>query len=373
MKIAGISGLLVVVLWAVVPGMVFGQRVQFPSELPAGAPPGAMSGSSAPPAMFDGTIQPVPQPMPPEFQPPRIDWDPYDTPRQTSGPLYPYDPNFQFGGAGSPGAPMTAFATVTKFLQEVRLDYLWMPGTSAREFGINDIELASTFAWPVFYNPDTPLLITPGFAVHLWNGPSGLGALGVHLPGQVYDAYLDTAWNPQITGWLGGELAARVGIYSDFEKFNSESIRFLGKGLLRLTGTPSFTVKVGVWYLHRVRVKLLPAGGIVWTPNPNVRFDILFPDPKVAWLWTTYGNTEWWGYLRGEYGGGSWSIEGPGGAVTKTDYNDLRAAVGVEFNTPNSLRGLFEAGIAFEREIFRADIGAFNLNSTVFLRGGLAY
>ena len=368
MKNAGISSLLVVSMWAVVPVMAFGQNIRVPTELSADQLPGSSAAVPAPAATLDGTIRPVPL----DCQPPPPYWDPYGTPGANSAPLYPSDPSFQFGAPGPSGGPPITFATATKFLQEVRLDYVWMPGTAAREFGINDIELSSTFAFPAFYNPDTPLLITPGFAVHLWNGPSG-AVLGADLPPRVYDAYLDAAWNPQITTWLGGELSFRIGVYSDFRKADFDSLRYTGKGLLRLAGTPSFTVKAGVWYLHRVRIKMLPAGGIVWTPNPNVRFDILFPDPKLAWLMTTYGSVEWWGYLRGEYGGGSWSIEGPPGVVEKIDYNDIRVAVGVDFNAQNVCNGLFEVGVAFQRELFHAIGGAFDLNTTVFVRGGFAF
>ena len=368
MKNAGISSLLIVTICAVVPAMVFGQNMRFPSELPVDPVPGPSMVVPAPAATLDGTIRPVPL----DCQPPPPYWDPYGTPGATTQPLYPNDPSFQFIAPGSSGGAPITFAMATKFLQEVRLDYVWMPGTAEREFGINDIELSSTFAFPAFYNPETPLLITPGFAVHLWNGPSG-AALGVDLPSRVFDAYLDAAWNPQISGWLGGELSFRIGVYSDFKKVGSDSIRYTGKGLLRLTATRSFTFKAGVWYLHRVRIKMLPAGGVVWTPNPNIRFDIVFPDPKLAWLMKTYGSTTWWGYIRGEYGGGSWSLEGPGAVVDRLDYNDMRVAFGVDFDTQNVFKGLFEVGVAFEREIFTTALGGFDLNTTVFVGGGLAF
>ena len=355
-----------VVVWGIAGTSALGQRVQFPTEAPSVTVPG-------PGVTLDGTIHPVP----PECQPPQLGWDPYASPgapgaTSAPGTLWQNDPNFQ---AGAYGVPAITFATATKFLQEARIDYVWMPGTAAREFGINDIEATATFAIPVFANPDTPLLITPGFAAHLWNGPTGLAALGVHMPGQAYDAYLDAAWNPQVTPWLGGELSFRVGVYSDFKQFTSDSVRYTGTGLMKVAVTPSFAIKGGIWYLHRQRIKLLPAGGIVWTPNTNVRYEIVFPNPKLARHLTTFGTTEWWGYLRGEYGGGSWTLDlpAPVNRVERLDYNDMRVAVGVDFTTLNRFNGLFEVGMAFEREIYHAVWGAFDLNTTVFLRGGFAY
>jgi hypothetical protein len=268
-----------------------------------------------------------------------------------------------------PGGPSGTITTMKRFLQEVRLDYVWMPGSASREFGINDVDLSATFAIPFLHNPKTPLLITPGFAVHYWSGPSGLL---VNLPPRVYDAYLGAAWNPQLSPVFSGELGCRVGIYSDFQRVTSDSLRYQGYGLGALALSPSFTVKAGVVYLDRQNVKLLPAGGIVWTPSPDIRFEILFPNPKLAMRLPAYSSCEWWGYVRGEYGGGSWTIK-DNGTSSPMDYNDMRAAVGVEFATVRRLHGLFETGVAFERELYGNRNAQFDLNSTVFVRAGLAY
>ena len=59
--------------------------------------------------------------------------------------------------------------------------------------------------------------------------------------------------------------------------------------------------------------------------------------------------------------------------IQSMDYNDMRVGVGVEYNTLNHCSGLFEVGVAFERELFFRDGPTFDLNTTVYLRGGLAY
>ena len=57
------------------------------------------------------------------------------------------------------------------------------------------------------------------------------------------------------------------------------------------------------------------------------------------------------------------------------DYNDIRVAVGLEFNTLKQLHGMFEVGGAFSREVvYQSGLPhAFYPNNTVFLRAGLAY
>ena len=284
-------------------------------------------------------------------------------------------------------------AAMQKFLQHVDLDFHWFAGNNGvinhQELGIDDVELSGTFAFPLFYNSQTPLLVTPGFAVHYWDGPLSVPppTPPPDLPARTYDAYLDAAWNPQMTTWLGAELDARIGVYSDFNVVTNSAIRFTGKAEAVMSFSPSVKVKAGIWYLNRNVVKMLPAGGICWTPNPDVYFNILFPNPKIAKRLTTWGNTDWWMYASGDYGGGKWQITRNNGLTSNPylpnmngvrdtfDYNDIRVAVGLEFNTTRQFHGMFEIGGAFSREVVYQSTfpSAFYPNNTVFLRTGLAY
>ena len=259
----------------------------------------------------------------------------------------------------------------TRLLKEVRLQEHWFASMTPNKFGMNDVETYATFALPFFYNQQTPILVTPGFAIHLWDGPLS----PADLPPRVYDAYLDAAWNPQPAPWLGGELSARVGVYSDFSKVVSHSFEITGKGLAVLTFSPSFNIEAGIWYLDRLRVKILPAGGVVWTPNNDVRFDILFPNPKFTKRIATIGTTDWRFMIRGEYGGGNWTVKRLSGVIDEVNYNDIRVATGLEFDRTGVIHGMLETGVAFDREIlFRVGPPAtFYPTTTVFIGGAIAY
>jgi hypothetical protein len=275
--------------------------------------------------------------------------------------------------------PTGTMEKVKRFFQGASLEYMWMPGNGSDELGINDVELSATFAFPFFYNPDSPLYVTPGFAIHYWNGPSGTWTTvpPVGFPPRTYDAYLDAQWDPQINQVLGGELSVRVGVYSDFAKVVNESLRYQGRGVMVLSLSPRMQVKAGVEYLDRRRIKLLPVGGLVWSPTPDYRFEIIFPDPKLAVRLQSFGNADWWLFFRGEYGGGSWTIKGdaPGDPdlIVQRDYNDTRAAIGVEFESASGVDGFFEAGLAFEREIYGDGLRLFGPNAGVFLGAGIHY
>ncbi|MHB8898746.1 MAG: hypothetical protein ACYC6Y_08370 [Thermoguttaceae bacterium] len=325
-----------------------------PGVAPSYAPPG-------PTAQFQGTIAPAPTPG----------WDPYATPGAQNPAIIPYDPYLPGSAPGC--TPPTGYVeTMQRFMDEVRVDYVWMPGNGTEELGLSEADLSASFAFP-FFGSKAPLMVTPGFATTWWNGPAPPHPPNPEFPPRLYDAYLDTAWNPQPTPEFGAELNFRIGIYSDFDRVVNESIRYTGKGYGVLSLSPAFKIKAGIQYLDRQKIKLLPAGGLIWTPNANTRFDILFPDPRLAWRLRQVGNVEWWLYGRGEYGGGSWTISDGLGGVIETDYNDVRVAVGMQFDDQSRWKGHFEVGYAFEREIYQIGEAQMKPTPTVFIGAGLAY
>ena len=57
-----------------------------------------------------------------------------------------------------------------KFLQETRLRYTFIPANGSNHLGLNEIETSASFAIPIIYD-QAPLIVTPGFGVHLLDGP----------------------------------------------------------------------------------------------------------------------------------------------------------------------------------------------------------
>ena len=281
-------------------------------------------------------------------------------------------------GGGSPGMlpqgpyldwgnPAATMAEMQRFIQEVRADYHYFAPEGSKPLGFNEIELSTTLAFPFLRNAQTPLLITPGFATYFWQGPnSTMPPAPADMPAYTFDTYLDTAWNPKVNNRFGGELDGRVGVYSDFRGLDTQSLRVTGRALAVLALTPDQVVKVklGLWYLNRVRYKLLPDFGIVWQPNADTHFDILFPNPKFTQRLQSFGNTEWWWYASGDYGGDAWTIRrgkefgavNPG-AMDEVDYNDIRIALGLEFKRLTGA-GLSARSRSAGRSTGRSTIGA---------------
>lgn len=397
--------LCLLVFWMVGAERLLAQRVQFPSAAPTYSP--------AP------TYTPTPQPTLPGYDPygnPLLGTPPADVPYNAAPqlstppitppvtpPVTPSGPIAPAPTVAAPGAPtlggsvypsgvpfqwesgayqyQNSDGTVVRLqrlLQQIGYEQTWIWGNQGiDQLGINRTELTATFGVPIFYNPNTPLLITPGFAFNWLEGPLSAPAnMFADLPPRVYDAYLDGAWYPQFTDWLSADLGLRTGVWTDFHEVNTDSIRILGRGLGVLSLSPQFDFLVGVWYLDRNNVKLLPAGGVHWRPNPEWDAYLVFPNPKVRKRSVNIGSSQFWIYVSGEYGGGRWTVERAGGIGDDVDYNDIRAIFGIEWETQTQARGHVEVGYVFDRELLFYKTQSppkLNLDDSVMVRAGLNF
>jgi hypothetical protein len=383
------SGLWValVLLWA---APASAQRMQFPTP-PAGGTVYTSQGTGAmlDSAFYQGSVGWDPYADPGAMQPPALNpylgttdpsplsgnplTNPYGSPppaygQPPGGPL----PDPYYGTGQVPGVQPAQ----TRLVQEVSITNTWLNGSGSKKFGVDDLELHTSLAVPFFYQP-APIIVRPGFNFHFWDGPvtpDPTDPWSPDLPGQVYDAYLATGFKPQFTPWLSADLGVSVGVYSDFQYVSDKSIRVLGRGMGVLTMSPQWQVHAGVIYVNRLDIKILPAGGVVWTPNADARFELLFPRPKLAQRITTYGNNDIWGYIAGEWGGGAWTIERRALGRDRVEYSDLRLILGVEWLGMSRITGNFEVGYVFNRKIiYVSGTPDFEPSDTVMLRASLGF
>ncbi len=289
-----------------------------------------------------------------------------------------YPPN-NWNPQGSVFATSPAYPQFIRFFQGPRFRHAFIGGNDdADALMINDSDLALAFAWPNFLFSDQPLYLMPTFSLHQWDGPKPPSS--ADLPALAYSAFLDTGWQSDPARILGAELGMRVGMFSDFDTATSDSLRVMGRGIGRIRLTPRATLKLGVLYLDRNKVKLLPAGGLLWQPNPDTRFDLFFPEPKLSHYLSTIGNSDTWWYVGGYYGGGSWTVERRAGGKESVDINDLRLVLGLEWGRNDQMRqgrrnGFVEIGYVFDRELLykESPLDNMDLQDTIMVRVGFGY
>ena len=388
--------LLLLLVWTVCAQSAEAQRVQFPSAAPSYAPTpqpvlpefdpygNPLLGTPPPDVPYNVSPQISPSIVPPANSPNAIGGAPLAQPGvpQQGGSLFPNGLPYQWeSGAYQYQNSDGTVVRLQRLLQQISFEQTWIYDNNKSDgMGLNRTELAATFGVPIFYNPNTPLLISPGFAFNWLDGPVTIdpndGGSGADMPPRVYDAYLDFAWHPQLAAWLHADLGVRTGVWTDFEEVNGDSVRVLGRGLGVMSFTPTWDLLVGVWYLDRNRVKLLPAGGVHWRPSSEWDMYLVFPNPKIRKRSIAMGTSQWWIYFAGEYGGGRWTVERAGGVGDDVDYNDIRAIFGIEWETQTQARGHFEVGYVFDRELLfdkSRSPAELKLDDSIMLRAGFDF
>ncbi len=301
-------------------------------------------------------------------------------------PVYPPSPYGSVGGSGTAWNPQgTVFngslgtPQFIRLFQGPRLRHAWLYGNDDPDaLMINDTDVALAFVVPNFFYSTQPLYILPSFSLHQWEGPKPPSS--ADLPAIAYSAFLDTGWQTDPARIFGAELGLRVGMFSDFDTATSDSLRIMGRGIGRVRLTPRMTLKLGAMYLDRNKVKLLPAGGILWQPNQDTRFDLFFPEPKLAHYLSTIGTADAWWYVGGYYGGGAWTVTRANDTTDSIDINDIRLVLGLEWGRNDQLRdgrryGFVEVGYVFDRELLykHSPLDDMSLQDTIMVRAGIGY
>ena len=336
-------------------------QAQWTDQLPPVIPPESQF-SAQPPAYSLGELPGTMRASPAAFYDPNID-------QTVPGPL-----------AAEPPTAVPAISDLPPgakqgVLQEVAFTNTWLSGSEPDDLEIFDSELRVSLGMP-FPTVRTPLVITPGVGMHLFDGPDA-----PDLPSRVYDAYLDILWKNMLDPNFTFDIALTPGWYSDFEQNSDEALRIGGRVLARYQWTPITKFMLGLAYLDRDDVDVigiegvLPIIGVVLTPNDDLRLELVIPKPRVAWRTSVDGCHEQWWYVRGEFGGGTWAIERQSGLPDVVNYSDLRISLGHELKYNGDPIAWLELGYVFDREI-SYDSGStpdFSPNNTIMLRAGLGY
>ncbi len=265
-------------------------------------------------------------------------------------------------------------------IKQSRVTLTWLAGGS-NDIGMADFDARSSLIFP---NLDG-VTITPGFQTHFLDGPTR-----TDLPERLHNLRMEFRWKRQHSQQFWYELAITPGIYSDFQRQNSDGFRIIGQGLGFWAFSYETQAVFGLTYLDREDIKILPVVGIIHAPRDDLRLNLVFPAPKVSYRFRQRGGCDLWGYLAGEFGGGSWAVErNVGGTVGRgrrrrvvpqavlkdvASYTDWRMIVGLERKMTDGATMFLEAGYVFNRELeYKSGIGDFDPGETAMLRVGLRY
>lgn len=240
------------------------------------------------------------------------------------------------------------------------LGYRYELGSTDWIIGTRDQFGMFSFTWDHYQEPGVNHGVGLGFQFHLLSGP-----VQTDMPPRLYDFSIAYQHRDQL-GIFSYDVAAAVMASSDFEGDSHEGIRFPGHAVGFLSVGPKTDLVFGIDYLDRGDVKLLPVGGLIVVPHPDVRLEVVFPRPRAVVRLTDRHQL----YLSGELGGSTWAIER---AATMVDdlatYRDLRLCVGLQTIDDNGNLSAIEIGYLFDRRLeYTSGNGNFSPNDTAMIR-----
>lgn len=270
--------------------------------------------------------------------------------------------------------PLVTYLTPTKpgVFQKFGLSGTWVEGgTDDREPAMTDFSTFVTAAIP-FPIREWPLNITTGYDMRFLDGPDR-----PDLPPILYDAYIDFTWNLRITQRSTQVFSVAPGYYSDFEQTSGEAFRVTGKWMSAYEVVRHrITLITGTIYLGRDDRKMLPIVGLLITPNDWIRFDAIFPSPRVSLRLQSSEFSEDWVYAGADfYGGQTWAIERDDGSIDRVTMLDTRAVLGFERRRGGGAGWHVEGGWVFDRQVrFHNDPSDdFRPDPTYYVRAGLTF
>jgi hypothetical protein len=162
------------------------------------------------------------------------------------------------------------------------------------------------------------------------------------------------------------DVAVGVNAASDFEGSSRDGIRFPAHAVGYMTVVDELDIVFGADFLDWAAIHWLPVAGVIWTPTPDLRFELVFPSPRVDLQLTETHRI----YLAGGLGGGTWAVERDNEVDDLVTYYDLRAAVGLEQASTTRGWSAWEVAVLFDRELeFTSQDGNYSPNATVLVRG----
>jgi len=216
-----------------------------------------------------------------------------------------------------------------------------------------------------------------GTGIHFVDGP---GHVGSDLPPRLFDLFWNTRFKAETDYGFGIDANFKIGLFTDFEDSVREGWRFPGRvlayGDIWRSNSEIGRVVAGFEYLDLEQTEILPAGGIIFEPNPDTKIDLYFPRPQIRLRVDQEASGDQWLYFRGEYHGSAWAIERTAGNADLVSLTEYRATIGLESipSDKEESSSFLEVGFLFNRDLeYRSGVGNFQPDDTVVIRWGSRY
>ncbi len=294
--------------------------------------------------------------------------DPYATPTvPVQEPLYSVNPEPTLRESLTPPDARDSF------FQKAKFQAAWIPQFEEDSLGWTDLRAEVVTALP-FFTRENPIIITPSYELHFVDGPVGLD-----LPPRLHDLVVDFhVFRVFQNQWIA-DFAIAPGLYADDHSFDSsEALRFNGRALGIYAPSLDWKWVLGVTYVNGGWAKVVPVAGVVYEPNDDVIYELVFPRPRIAWRLPSSpvpGRDEHWLYVLAEFANAAWAFEKSDGTPDVLASRDFRLLMGLERKVIGGISSRVEFGYVFNRDIKVASISGddISLDDSILLRAGISY
>jgi hypothetical protein len=259
------------------------------------------------------------------------------------------------------------------FFQKAKFTATWLPQLEDDSLGWTDLRTEVVTALP-FFTRENPIIITPSYELHFLDRP-----LGFDLPPRLHDAAIDFhVFRVFGNHWIA-DAAVTPGLFADDYSLDSnDALRVNGRALGIYAPNLELKYVLGATYVNGGWNKLVPVVGVIYEPNDDVNYELVFPRPRVAWRLPSSpvpGRDEYWMYVQAEFGNSIWAFQQNDGTPDVLASRDYRVILGLERKIVGGLSSRLEVGYVFNRDIKLASAGGddISLDNTFLLRGGVAY
>jgi hypothetical protein len=319
--------------------------------------PGAPGNALPPQAIAPGPVSsPAWQPYPPAVSGP-----------SNQEPIYPPTPEPSLRESLTPPDARNGF------FQKARFTATWLPQLESDSLGWTDLRTEVVTALP-FFTRENPIIITPSYELHFLDRPAGFD-----LPPRLHDLAIDFhVFRVFGNHWIA-DFAVAPGLYADDYSFDSnDAQRINGRAVGVYAPDLEWKWLLGATYVHGGWAKIVPIVGVVYEPNDDVEYELVFPRPRISWRLPSSpvpGRDEYWSYVALEFQNLIWAFEQNDGTADVLASRDYRLLFGLERKVVGGISYRAEIGYVFNRDIKIASVSGedIGLDDTVLLRAGVTY
>jgi len=212
---------------------------------------------------------------------------------------------------------------------------------------------------------------TQTFGLRQWDGPRGASG----LPGKVF--YF--GWDLELAKIKRGSwtfvAAFAPSINSDLQNsLTRRAIHYDGRAIAYYQASSQALIVMGVGYWDRVNDRVIPYGGVVFTPDDRWEIRALFPKSRVSYFIGNVWGFSPWLYTRGEFHVESYEIDRePVGIQDQIEMSDWRIMVGLRGDN-GWATGFIEVGAILDRQVrFQRSYPSYDISNNFILRTGLQF